>query len=202
DCAACAILDYSSTDISELKLKVPGRHNRENAQAALTLAGVLGIDQKVARKSLENFSGTWRRFEYKGETKSGALVYDDYAHNPHKIRAALQGARELYPKSKIFAVFQPHLFSRTKTLLSEFGQSFEDANEVLLLPIYPAREVFDASINSEMLGEKIKSNGQTVRNFHDFNSAANYLKTHSQKGDIVMIIGAGDINNLTRQILK
>lgn len=201
ECANCPILDYSSVDVSGIKLKVPGTHNRENAKVALTLAGVLGVDQKTAQVALEEFSGTWRRFEYKGKTESGALVYDDYAHNPHKVRAALQGARELYLDKKIYAVFQPHLFSRTKTLLEEFGRSFALADEVLLLPIYPAREVFDSSISSEMLGEKIKSNGQSVKNFDSFDLVAEYLKIQSQKDDIVLIIGAGDINNLTKQVL-
>jgi len=201
DCAVCTVLDYSSVDVSVLKLKVPGKHNRENAQVALVLAGVLEINQSVAVKSLNEFSGTWRRFEYKGKTKTGALVYDDYAHNPHKVRSALQGARELYPDKKIFAVFQPHLFSRTKTLLTEFGKSFKDADEIILLPIYPAREAFDPTINSEMLEEKIKSGGQLVKTVKNFDMVAEYLKTEAKMGDIIMIMGAGDINNLTKFII-
>jgi UDP-N-acetylmuramate--alanine ligase len=116
---------------------------------------VLGVETDKALKSLETFTGAWRRFEYKGETKVGTIVYDDYAHNPQKVRAALQGAREMFPNKKIKVVFQPHLFSRTKLLLNEFATAFSDADEVILAPIFPAREKFDPTISSEILAERI-----------------------------------------------
>jgi UDP-N-acetylmuramate--alanine ligase len=147
------VVDYSQTDIKGLKLPLPGEHNRQNAQAALTIAKILGMDERVARKALENFQGTWRRFEYKGQMKSGALVYDDYAHNPQKVEAVILGAREMYPRKKIKIVFQPHLFSRTKSLLQEFAKALSLADEVILLPIYPAREAFDPTISSEMVAD-------------------------------------------------
>jgi len=151
----CKIVDYGQLEIKE-KLLVPGKHNRQNAKTAFAVAKVLNIDLEKAEKSLAGFAGTWRRFEYKGKTKSGALIYDDYAHNPQKVRAALQGARELFPDKKIKVVFQPHLFSRTKLLLNEFATAFSDADEVILAPIFPAREVFDPTISSEILAERIK----------------------------------------------
>jgi UDP-N-acetylmuramate--alanine ligase len=150
----CQIINYDELELKE-KLLVPGEHNRQNAKTAFAVAKVLGIDLKKAELSLAEFSGTWRRFEYKGKTKYGALVYDDYAHNPQKVKAALQGAREMFPDKKIVVVFQPHLFSRTKLLLSEFATAFNDADEVILAPIFPAREVFDSSISSEILAERI-----------------------------------------------
>lgn len=151
----CKVIDYSEMELTE-KLLVPGEHNRQNAKTALAVAGVLRVNHDQAVSSLKQFSGTWRRFEFKGKTKSGALVYDDYAHNPQKVKAALQGARELYPDKKIIVVFQPHLFSRTKLLLNEFAESFGEADEVILAPIFPAREAFDPTISSEMLAEAIK----------------------------------------------
>ncbi len=150
----CKVIDYSEIELKE-KLLVPGEHNRQNAKTAFAVAKVLHIDLKKTKKSLTQFTGTWRRFEYKGKTKSGALVYDDYAHNPQKVRAALQGAREMFPDRRIVVVFQPHLFSRTKLLLNEFATAFGDADEIILTPIFPAREVFDPGISSEILAEKI-----------------------------------------------
>jgi UDP-N-acetylmuramate--alanine ligase len=161
----CKVIDYSEFEMKE-KLLVPGEHNRQNAKTALAVAKVLGVDLKKAELSLAQFSGTWRRFEYKGKTSYGALVYDDYAHNPQKVRAALQGARELYPDKKITVVFQPHLFSRTKLLLNEFAGAFTDADEVILAPIFPARELFDASISSEILAEKIKEHNRPGSQTH------------------------------------
>ena len=158
----CKIVDYGELEIKE-KLLVPGEHNRQNAKTAFAVAKVLGIDLKKAEKSLAQFAGTWRRFEYKGKTKSGALIYDDYAHNPQKVKAALQGAREMFPDKKIKVVFQPHLFSRTKLLLNEFATAFTDADEVILAPIFPAREVFDPTISSDILAERISASSSLVK---------------------------------------
>ena len=108
------ISEYSKYLDKVPKLSVPGAHNRMNAAAALALADVLGIKEEDAKKSLANFSGTWRRLEKKGETKEGIIVYDDYAHHPTEIKASLQALRELYPNQTITVLFQPHLYSRTK----------------------------------------------------------------------------------------
>ena len=158
----CNVIDYSEFELKE-KLLVPGEHNRQNAKTALAVAKALNVDPKKAELSLSQFSGTWRRFEYKGQTKSGALVYDDYAHNPQKVAAALQGAREMFPDKRIVVVFQPHLFSRTKLLLNEFSAAFGDADEILLTPIFPAREAFDPTISSEILAERINSTSPAIR---------------------------------------
>jgi len=150
------IVDRKEFYSKSIKLMVPGEHNRLNAATAMAVAKVLGIETDQALKSLESFSGAWRRFEYKGKTKAGTIVYEDYAHNPQKIRAALQGAREMFPDKRLVVVFQPHLFSRTKLLLNEFATAFGDADEIILAPIYPAREAFDPTISSEILAEGIK----------------------------------------------
>jgi UDP-N-acetylmuramate--alanine ligase len=142
------------------------------------------------------------------------LVYDDYAHNPQKVRAALQGAREMYKDKRIVVVFQPHLFSRTKLLLDEFATSFTDADEVILASIFPAREVFDPTISSEILAERISSSSSFLRrqessfdsldprireddkrevsSFPDFDSIISYLKNSLGPNDVLITMGAGE----------
>ncbi len=198
----CTVIHYPDVALSDWKLKVHGEHNRKNAQVAATVAGVLGVPEMNIRASLEQFGGTWRRFEYKGETLKKVLVYDDYAHNPEKVRAALAGAREAFPKKKIWAVFQPHLYSRTKAFLNDFAKSFVDADEVVLSPIFAAREKFDKSISSEMLAKGILKNKKKVQVFGQFSDIVDYLRKNTKKGDVVMTIGAGDIYRVGEEFLK
>ncbi|MFA6430432.1 MAG: UDP-N-acetylmuramate--L-alanine ligase [Candidatus Paceibacterota bacterium] len=193
------IVDAYEFRNEKLKLKVLGEHNKKNSDMALAVAHLLGIPKNKAKKSLEDFSGTWRRFEYKGETKSGAIVYDDYGHHPTEIKASLKGAREMFPKQKIVVVFQPHLFSRTKLLLNDFSKSFNDADKVILAPIYPAREPFDSTISSEILAEKI---GEKAESLKDFISIEKYLVDSLSKGDILITMGAGDVYKTGEEIIK
>jgi UDP-N-acetylmuramate--alanine ligase len=181
-----------------MKIAVPGEHNKKDGAMALTVACLLKIDKEKAVEKLSTFSGTWRRFEYKGQTKSGALVYDDYGHHPTEIKATLAGAREYFGNKKIKVVFQPHLFSRTKLLLDDFAHAFSDADEVILAPIYPAREAFDSSISSEILAEKI---GPKAKSFPDFSIIEKYLLDSLSENDILMIVGAGDIYKVGEEIL-
>ncbi|MES2059987.1 MAG: Mur ligase domain-containing protein [Patescibacteria group bacterium] len=181
-----------------LKLRIPGDHNRKNASLALAIADHLGIDKEKAKRSLENFSGTWRRFEYKGKTENGAFVYDDYGHHPTEIAATILGAKELYPDKKIIVAFQPHLFSRTKELLSGFAQCFANSDEAIILPIYPAREVFDPSISSEMLVNNIKNTKAFF--VPDFDAATDLLAKFGEDS-VIILSGAGDIDKLAPQII-
>lgn len=189
----CQVIDYSQIKLLE-KLLVPGEHNRQDARAAIAVGQAIGVDLVKANKSVAQFAGTWRRFEYKGKTSAGAHVYDDYAHNPQKVRAAIAGARELYPENRIIIVFQPHLFSRTKLLLNEFAKSFHDANEVMLAPIFPAREAFDPTISSEILAKEIIKNDydSPVQAFPDFESIISHLKSTLKKDDVLITMGAGE----------
>ncbi len=186
---------------SKLKLMVPGEHNRKNASLALAVADTLGIKPDVAKKSLETFAGTWRRFEYKGKTKEGAIVYDDYGHHPAEIKATLQGVKELYPKHRIIAVFEPHLFSRTKMLFKEFSECFTDADQVCVLPIYPAREVFDSTISSEMLVDEIFKHHTSAHFLPSFAEAKKYLARNGDKDTIILCTGAGTITDLATDIV-
>ena len=193
-------VDYSQGLTSELRLSFPGAHMRANAQAVLALAEFLKLPREKVIESLNNFLGTERRFEYKGETKNRALIYDDYAHNPEKVRAAISGAREMFPDKKIVAVFQPHLYSRTKKLFKELASSFVEADEVLVLPIFPSREKPDPSITSQMLGEAIAANGKNARYLSTFSEAEEYLNTLGSDS-VVLLIGAGDVNKLSQALV-
>src|SRR3989344_1803329 len=181
---------------NDFKLKIPGKHNISNAKAALAVARALRIDETVALKALADFSGTWRRFEYRGKAKNDALVYDDYGHHPHEIEATLQGARELFPTQKITVVFQPHLYSRTKDHLKDFGKCFARADAVILLPIYPAREKDPGDINSQMVAEEIKKNGKDAHLVATFVEAAALAEKLSYSDSIIITLGAGETNRV------
>lgn len=188
------VVDYSHESLPQLL--VPGEHNRENARAASVAAKALGVGDSVIKESLESFRGTWRRFEYRGDMKTGAKVYDDYAHNPQKVRAALQGAREAFPNKKIIAVFGPHLYSRTKLLLSEFGKSFNDADRVIISDIYAARELPDDSIHARDLVAEIQKHHSVVSYGAGFSLIKEDLEGTTGPEDIVVLLGAGDIYEL------
>lgn len=198
--AKCKIVDYSKQFLDGLRLMVPGRHNLENAKAALAVAKYIGVDEEIARHSLKNFSGTWRRFEYKGKTENGVLVYDDYAHHPTEIKATLKGAREFFGDRKIFCVFQPHLFSRTRFLLEEFSKSFNDADIVLLADIYASRETDDRRVHSKDLAEKINQFSENAVYLGSFDKIRDYLNKNMKSGDVIITMGAGDIYRITEDL--
>ena len=195
------IIDYAKID-TDFDLKIPGEHNIKNAKAAMSVAKILDIDEKEAIKSLNDFSGTWRRFEYKGKTKNDVLIYDDYGHHPTEIKATLKGAREFFGGKKIWCVFQPHLYSRTKLLLEDFGKSFSDADEIILADIYAAREPKDESINSKILADEITKNGGKAIYMESFDKIAKLLAEKAEKGDVVITMGAGDIYKVGENLLK
>ncbi len=198
---AATVIDYTRyIQMPPLTLRVPGMHNQMNAAVALAIAEVLKIPKEDAVAALKKFPGTWRRFEYKGETRAGAAVYDDYAHHPTEIKATLKAARELFPKRKIIVVFQPHLYSRTKLLLNDFARSFNEANEVVLAPIYAAREPVDPEISSEILAEEIKKRGIPAIVFGNFSTIVTHLQSSLKKGDVLITMGAGDIVKVGDQL--
>lgn len=201
------ISDYGKYLEKVPKLSVPGVHNRMNAAAALAVADVLNIDQEVAQKSLAEFTGTWRRLEKKGETREGTIIYDDYAHHPTEIRASLEGLRELYPNNEknITILFQPHLYSRTKALFDDFAKCFSDADRVLILPIYFAREAKDESISSEKLAEAVKreTGNQNIQDFSDFESAESFVKSlNLGPKDVFVTMGAGEAYKVADKVFE
>ncbi len=192
------VVKYESQDVV---LRVPGIHNRKNAGAVVALMETLGVPREVSLAALTTFNGTWRRFEYKGRVSGGAVLYDDYAHHPTEISATLQGARELSPDKNIVAVFEPHLFSRTKQLFQGFVESLSSADRVVLLPIYASREKDDGSINSMMLGDAIKEKGINTSVYASFNEAQSLISTFDDT-HVVVMLGAGDIYMLTQSVIN
>ena len=192
------VIDYNSFFDLGMKLKIPGVHNKKNGAAALAVSSIFGIEKEKSLDSLSEFRGTWRRFEYKGNLKTGAKVYDDYAHHPTEILTTINGFREFYPKEEGFnitIIFQPHLFSRTKLLLEEFSKSFGTADRVLILPIYYAREEDDGSISSKILADRINQyeNVDKAVAFESFSELENVIKAFVFKEkDIIVTMGAGE----------
>jgi len=187
------------------KLSIPGVHNRMNAAVAMAVADILNINEEVAQKALSEFSGTWRRLEKKGETQEGVIVYDDYAHHPTEIKASLQALRELYPKGKktITVLFQPHLYSRTKALFNDFVTCFDDADNVLLLPIYFARENSDPEVSSKKLADAIRMHRGEAIAFDSFTEAEEWVsKMKLGSKDVFVTMGAGEAYKVADSTFK
>ena len=182
------------------KLHVPGQHNAFNALCAIVVAEKIGVPINKAIDTISSFQGTIRRFQNMGN-KNGVQYFDDYAHHPIEIKRVLIELRKMYPHEKVTAVFQPHTYSRTKSLLNEFGLAFSDGNEVILFDIFAsARESFDSSITSDMLVEKIMQEHTKAINLHDQVHVVEYLKNSVKPGDVVITLGAGDLYKLHEMI--
>ncbi len=179
----------------DLSLKQPGIHNRLNAAAALAVSDNEKLNLNVAKNSLEQFTGTWRRFEYKGEV-NGAVVYDDYAHHPTEIRATIDAVRELYPERKLTIVFQPHTFTRTKALFDEFAKALGLADSVIILPIYAAREENVSGVSSRELAVRSLEFASEAQFAASFAAAEKNIKKTMTKEDVLVVMGAGDITEL------
>lgn len=174
-----------------ISLKVPGRHNVDNALAAYAASKVFNIDNEYIIEGLENYTGTDRRFQYKGKF-DGVTVIDDYAHHPTEIKATLAAAKNI-EKNRLWCIFQPHTYSRTYNLLNEFTTAFTDADKIIVADIYAAREKDTGLINSSQLVEHIKQNGQDAVYVGDFESIKEYIRHNCQEGDLLITMGAGDV---------
>lgn len=189
-------LDAPQGRMEAIELGIPGIHNVENAIACIALAFELGMDESTLRKALASFKGVKRRFEYHLRTEK--LVYiDDYAHHPTEIQALISSVRLLYPEQRITGAFQPHLFSRTRDFFAGFVHTLSQLDEVILLPIYPARELPIEGITSDALCAKIHGPAATVL------SPEAALANLSQRSEgILLTIGAGDIDLLVAPLSK
>lgn len=194
------VIDYTIEFDPTLMLPQPGVHNQMNAAAAKAAAEELAIEESVIIKALENFHGTKRRFEYKGDCNN-APVYDDYAHHPTEIAAAISGAREKHPDKKLTVVFQPHTFSRTKELFEDFVTVLEKVDRVIMVPIYAAREPDDGTISSEMIIEKLQQAGVEAEYFLTHDAAALAVKESVEGDDVVVVMGAGDVTHIAGQLV-
>ncbi|MEG9328901.1 UDP-N-acetylmuramate--L-alanine ligase [Salinimicrobium catena] len=177
-------------------LQLPGRHNLQNAVTALAMALEFGAPPELLAGALASFKGVQRRFSYRIRTEELALI-DDYAHHPAEITAVHQAIKEMHPGKKVLAVFQPHLFSRTRDFAEEFGRSLSLFDEVLLLDIYPAREEPIEGVTSEWLLEKIENNKKQLVQKEELPQA---IKNSDAR--VVVILGAGDIGEEVERIKK
>ena len=202
DNKGCANFDVvkDSTVLFSVKLNVPGNYNVLNALASICVSFALSIDKKYIIKGLESFYGTHRRFELKG-IKNDVTVIEDYAHHPTEIKATLNAAKN-YPHNRIFCVFQPHTYTRTYSLFDDFTESFYNVDTLVLADIYPAREKDTGIVSSNMLGNKLREKNIDCINLHSFESISNYLKKETKPGDLVLIMGAGDIYKAGDLFLK
>ena len=180
-------------------LRVPGIHNVSNALAAIAVGKLLDLPDEVIVKGLGSFTGTDRRFQYKGEV-GGITIIDDYAHHPTEIAATLESAKN-YPHEKIWCVFQPHTYTRTKALLPEFAKALTLADHVVLADIYAARETDDLGISSRDLQKQIQELGTPCDYFPTFDEIESFLLKSCTHGDLLITMGAGDVVNIGEHLL-
>jgi len=179
-------------------LQVPGRHNVGNALAALSVCALLDVSLKEAAAALARFTGTGRRFEMKGESRN-VVVIDDYAHHPTEIRATLAAARARFPGRRIWAVWQPHTYSRTRLLFDEFVGSFSDADQVIVTEIYRSRE----PAQDYSAAEIVRAMNRDSAHFSaTLESTREFLLGHVEKNDVVLVLSAGDADQVSTQVLE
>lgn len=182
--------------LKDLRFGLPGRHNLMNALMAIAMAKTYGTPTEAIAKAIASFKGIRRRFSYQIKTEN--LVYiDDYAHHPTEINAVHQAVRELYPNQKVLAIFQPHLFSRTKDFADDFAKSLSAFDEVLLLEIYPARELPMEGVTSQWLMDKMTNNDKKLVTKEDL-----IPSILASDAPIIVTIGAGDLGELVPSIKK
>jgi len=185
---------FNGKNLGEFELPMNGKHNALNAVAAIALGDFMQLDMEKVRSGIASFQGIKRRFEHIGEY-CGALLIDDYAHHPDEIRATLSGARQTYPDKNITVVFHPHSFTRTKALLEEFSQSFEDANKVIVIDIYGSARENEGDVSSEDLVNLInKYQHGKAEYIPTIEEATDFLRRKEYgDADIIMTMGAGDV---------
>jgi UDP-N-acetylmuramate--alanine ligase len=184
---------------SPVSLRVPGKHNVQNALAALAVAHQMQLPVELAGKALSEFRGTGRRFEVCGEI-NGITLIDDYAHHPTEIRATLSAARMRYPKSRLWVVWQPHTYSRTRLLFHDFASAFEQADHVLVTDIYAAREKLpeDGFSSQQIVSAMTFPDAQYIS---DFSKATTFLVDRLIPGDVLIVLSAGDADQISTRVL-
>jgi UDP-N-acetylmuramate--alanine ligase len=191
-------------DGQRVLLGVPGHHNAINAAGALTACALAGAEPRRAAQALAEFRGARRRLELIGSTSTGAAVYDDYAHHPTEVRAATAAARSIAP-GRLISVFQPHLYSRTRALALDFGRALAGADEVVVLPVYPAREVAEdfPGVDGHLVAAAAAdaAGGRPVAWMPGFEPARAYLADRLRGDDLCLMMGAGNIDSLARSLI-
>lgn len=196
---------FENEMLGSIELKVPGDHNVKNALAAITVGIELGIPFERIKSGLDRFTGVFRRFQIKLNSDD-LIVIDDYAHHPTEVQATIQAARNGWPEKRIVAVFQPHLFSRTQHMYKEFGHSFFNAEKLIVTGIYPSREKPIEGVTGQLVSDTAKRFGhKSVHYLEEITELPQLLKEVTQKGDIIITMGAGDIykyNQMFVEMLK
>ena len=182
----------------EVSLQVPGEHNVRNALAALAIIKTLGLSAKKAAQALSEFTGTGRRFQLRGEV-NGISIFDDYAHHPTEIKATLAGARARFPKRRIWAVWQPHTYSRTQTLFLDFARAFKDADEVIVTEVYAAREPKQDFTSAEIVSAMPHL---AARYRQTLEETTKFLLENLRPGDVVLVLSAGDADQVSTDVLN
>ena len=190
---------YKGEFCGHFTLHVPGEHNVSNSLSVIAMAHVLNMDIETVQKGLVSFTGTDRRFQYKGEV-GGVTIIDDYAHHPTEIKATLTAAQN-YPHKTLWCVFQPHTYTRTNALLKEFAEALTGADKVVLAPIYAAREVNTIVITSDDLRKEIEKLGTEVHYLTSFDEIEDFLLENCIHGDLLITLGAGDVVNIGESLL-
>ncbi|WP_231490206.1 UDP-N-acetylmuramate--L-alanine ligase [Pedobacter sp. Leaf170] len=190
------VFDYADGHhtIKDLSLMLPGKHNVANTTVAIAIALKLGIDAEKIKAAVANFKGVKRRFEYI-VNNNNQIYIDDYAHHPEELKACFDAVRQLYPEKKLTVIFQPHLFTRTRDFADEFAKVLSTADELLLLDIYPARELPIDGIDASFLLSKISLENKKII---EKDAVVNYIK--NTKPELILTVGAGDIDTLIEPI--
>jgi len=189
----------NKTSVSaKVSLQVPGMHNVRNALAVFSIVGMLGLSRTKAAEALGKFTGTGRRFQLHGEV-GGISIFDDYAHHPTEIQATLAGARARYPERRIWAVWQPHTYSRTQTLFLEFSRAFKDADEVIVTEVYAAREPKQEFTSAEIVSAMPHLSARYIATLSE---VSNFLIENLRSGDVVLILSAGDADQVSEDVVK
>ncbi len=183
-------------------MQVPGEHNALNGLASIITGIEVGLSVEKIKNALSLFKGSKRRMEYIGQLTSGAYVYDDYAHHPTEIKKTLSALRARYPKKTIICIFQPHTYSRTKTLFSDFARSFSSVDHVILMDIYASlREEVDLSVSSKILASEIAKQHKNVHFLPNDKDVLNYLNENKfREGYVIITMGAGDVYKISSHL--
>jgi UDP-N-acetylmuramate--alanine ligase len=198
DFSAMTNVGAAAATIVNVSLQVPGEHNARNALAALSVAATLGLPLQEAADALGTFSGTGRRFEVRGE-KRGVIVVDDYAHHPTEIKATLSAAKARYPGKRLWAVWQPHTYSRTQALSFEFSRAFTDASDVLVTEIYASREAKQEFSSAEVVSSMPHT---SARYSGSLQETTDYLLKNLGSNDVLIVLSAGDADQISTNVLK
>jgi UDP-N-acetylmuramate--alanine ligase len=192
-------VNLNQEHLTRIEMSIPGKHNVLNALAVIATAHQLSLSISGAARALSEYQGTGRRFESWGEF-SGITVVDDYAHHPTEIRTTLAAARDRFPGRQIWAVWQPHTYSRTRTLFDDYLTAFDAADHVLVTEIYASREPVDTEFSANKIVERMQH--PDVRFMTSKSQTTEFLLTNLKQGDVLMVLSAGDANQISNDIVE